>query len=65
MQVRVVCAGVFVASIGLAAPGRLQAVRVCVDSADKAASIGPWSTPKHQVRGCCCCIRQASALLGV
>ncbi|KAF6260399.1 hypothetical protein COO60DRAFT_1700377 [Scenedesmus sp. NREL 46B-D3] len=48
-EVRVVCPGVFAASIALAAPGSLEPVRVCVDSADKASSIDAWASSKHQV----------------
>lgn len=50
-QVRLVCPGVFAASIALAAPGRLDPVRLCVDSFDKASSIDAWASSKHQVRG--------------
>jgi hypothetical protein len=49
----VVCPGVFAASIALAAPACLEPVRVCVDSADKAASIDAWASSKHQVGSIC------------
>lgn len=48
-QVRVVCPGVFVAAIGISPPGSLQPVRVCVDSVDRASTVDPWSSSKHQV----------------
>ncbi|WIA29622.1 hypothetical protein OEZ86_012109 [Tetradesmus obliquus] len=48
-EVRVVCPGVFAASVALAAPGCLDPVRLCIDSADKAASIDAWGSSKHQV----------------
>jgi hypothetical protein len=66
MQVRVVCPGVFAASIALAARGSLEPVRVCVDSADKAVSINAWASSKHQVgpAACICtCGRTPFALL--
>jgi hypothetical protein len=49
LQVRVVCPGVFVAAIGISPPGSLQPVRVCVDSVDKASTVDPWTSSKHQV----------------
>jgi hypothetical protein len=54
VQVRVVCPGVFAASIALAARGSLEPVRVCVDSADKAVSINAWASSKHQVGQAAC-----------
>lgn len=48
-QVRVVVKGVLVAAIALSGPGRLQPVRVCVDSADRASTVDPWTHSKHQV----------------
>jgi hypothetical protein len=41
--------GVFVAAIAISPPGSLQPVRVCVDSADKATAVDPWTGSKHQV----------------
>ncbi|KAF8073161.1 MED27 [Scenedesmus sp. PABB004] len=49
-EVRVVAPGVFAASVALSAPGRLDPVRVSVDSHDKAASVDAWTTSKHQAR---------------
>eukprot|EP00878_Enallax_costatus_P004330 GHUV01004561.1.p1 GENE.GHUV01004561.1~~GHUV01004561.1.p1 ORF type:complete len:467 (+),score=129.22 GHUV01004561.1:60-1460(+) len=48
-EVRVMCNGVFCASIALAGPGNFQPVRVVVDSADKVSSVDPWTASKHQV----------------
>lgn len=62
-QVRVVCPGVFVAAIALASPGRLQPVRVCVDSADRASGVDPWTNSKHQVCGCMIGLQVISGLL--
>lgn len=49
MQVRVVVPGVFAAAIALSFPGSLQPLRVCVDSADRASLLDPWTHSKHQV----------------
>jgi hypothetical protein len=54
LQVRLVCPGVFVASVALLSRGQLQPVRVLVDSVDKASSIDPWGTARHQVCVCVC-----------
>eukprot|EP00775_Hariotina_reticulata_P011143 gene11143-11296_t len=48
-EVRVEVPSVFCASIALAAPGCLDPVRVCLDSADHISSIDPWSASRHQV----------------
>jgi hypothetical protein len=53
MQVRVVVPGVFAAAIALSSPGSLQPLRVCVDSADKASLLDPWTHSKHQVNTGC------------
>jgi hypothetical protein len=49
MQVRVVVPGVFAAAIALSSPGSLQPLRVCVDSADRASLLDPWTHSRHQV----------------
>lgn len=49
LQLRVVCPKVFAASIALERPGFAGALRVCVDSAEKASDLDPWSAPTLQV----------------
>jgi hypothetical protein len=50
VQVRLLCPGVFCASVAIAGGGRTEPVRVAVDAADAAATMHAWATSEHQVR---------------
>lgn len=49
VEVRLTCPQVFVGSVVLAAPGEAEALRVMVDSWDKAADLEHWGSSQHQV----------------
>lgn len=49
-QVHLVCPGVFVAAVALAAPGSPEPVHVCVDAPPAAGQQpSPWAVPRQQV----------------
>lgn len=49
-QVRLLCPKAFCACVLLEGPGQAAALRVVVDSADKAANLDPWAMPTTQAR---------------